>query len=57
MIENNIFFRPFRTTGGAVPFDRITTADYEPAILEGIKAKLDPNGIMNPGTMGFAGCW
>ena len=37
MIENNIFFRPFRTTGGAVPFDRITTADYEPAIREGIK--------------------
>lgn len=37
MIENNIFLRPFRTTGGAVPFDRITTADYEPAIREGIK--------------------
>lgn len=37
MIENNIFFKPFRTTGGAVPFDRITTADYEPAILQGIK--------------------
>ena len=37
MIENNIFMRPFRTTGGAVPFDRITTSDYEPAILQGIK--------------------
>ena len=37
MIENNIFSRPFRTTGGAVPFDRITTADFEPAIREGIK--------------------
>ncbi len=37
MIENNIFFRPFRTTGGAIPFDRITTADYEPAIRQGIK--------------------
>ena len=37
MIEDNIFYRPFRTTGGAVPFDRITTADYEPAIREGIK--------------------
>ena len=33
----NIFFKPFKTTGGAVPFDRITTADFEPAILQGIK--------------------
>ncbi len=37
MIEDNIFLKPFRTSGGAVPFDRITTADYEPAIREGIK--------------------
>ena len=37
MIEDNIFNKPFRTTGGAVPFDRISTADYEPAILRGIK--------------------
>ena len=37
MISNNIFFKPFRTSGGAVPFDRITTADYEPAIRQGIK--------------------
>ena len=37
MLGNNIFLRPFRTTGGAVPFDRITTADYEPAIRQGIK--------------------
>lgn len=37
MIEDNIFFSPFKTTGGAVPFDRITTADYEPAIREGIR--------------------
>ena len=29
MIQNNIFFKPFKTTGGAVPFDRITTADYD----------------------------
>lgn len=34
---NNIFFKPFKTTGGAIPFDRITTADYEPAIRQGIK--------------------
>ena len=25
------------TTGGMIPFDRITTADYEPAIRQGIK--------------------
>ncbi len=37
MIENNIFFKPFKTAGGAIPFDRITTADYEPAIRQGIK--------------------
>ena len=37
MIENNIFLKPFNTTGGVVPFDRITTADYEPAIREGVK--------------------
>lgn len=37
MIKDNIFCRPFTTTGGAVPFDRITTADYEPAIRQGIK--------------------
>lgn len=37
MIEDNIFYKPFRTTGGAVPFDRISTADYEPAILRGIQ--------------------
>ena len=36
MIENNVFYSPFRTSGGAIPFDRITTADYEPAIREGI---------------------
>lgn len=36
MIENNIFSRPFKTTGGAIPFDRITPADYEPAIRQGI---------------------
>ena len=37
MIEDNIFLRPFKTTGGVVPFDRISKADYEPAIREGIK--------------------
>ena len=30
MMRDNIFSRPFKTRGGAIPFDRITTADYEP---------------------------
>lgn len=33
----NVFFEPFKTTHGAVPFDRITIDSYEPAILRGIK--------------------
>ena len=41
MIENNVFYSPFRTSGGAIPFDRITTADYEPAIREGIRQHDD----------------
>ena len=34
---DNVFFQPFKTTNGAIPFDRITTADYEPAIIEAMK--------------------
>ena len=37
MLENNIFFKDFKTSGGLIPFDRITTADYEPAICRGIQ--------------------
>ena len=32
----NVFFSPFRTTRGLIPFDRITIADYEPAIRRGM---------------------
>ena len=38
---DNVFFQPFKTTNGAIPFDRITTADYEPAIMEGMKRHSD----------------
>ncbi len=38
---DNVFFQPFKTTNGAIPFDRITTADYEPAIIEGMKRHSD----------------
>lgn len=37
MKADNIFLREFKTTNGAIPFDRITTDDYEPAILQAIK--------------------
>ena len=37
MNAGDIFLKPFSTTNGAVPFDRITTADYEPAIMQGMK--------------------
>ncbi len=33
----NVFLTPFKTTHGAVPFDRITIDSYEPAILRGIE--------------------
>jgi len=48
MIENNIFFKPFKTSGGTIPFDRITTADYEPAIKRGIQEhEAQVNAIAN----------
>lgn len=37
MKADNVFFSPFKTTNGAVPFDKITNADYEPAIMRAIK--------------------
>lgn len=37
MNADNVFFHEFQTTHGAIPFDRITTADFEPAIMQGIK--------------------
>ena len=46
----NPFFGQYQTPHGTVPFDRIKTEHYEPAILEGIKqqnAELDAI-IQNP---------
>jgi len=37
MKGDNIFLNEFRTTHGVVPFDRITVADYEPAIKAGMQ--------------------
>ena len=37
MKADNIFLKEFKTTNGAIPFDRITTNDYEPAIMQAIK--------------------
>ena len=48
MVKDNIFSRPFKTRGGAIPFDRITTADYEPAIRQGIQEhKAQVEAIVN----------
>ena len=41
MNAENVLLKEFRTTNGWVPFDRITTADYEPAIMQGIKEHDD----------------
>lgn len=35
--NDNIFFSEFKTTRGAIPFDRITTQMYEPAIMEAMR--------------------
>mgnify|MGYP004443239877 FL=1 len=37
MNAENVFLSDFKTTNGAIPFDRISVADYEPAIMQGIK--------------------
>lgn len=33
----NIFFSEFKTTNGAIPFDKISNSDFEPAIQKGIE--------------------
>lgn len=46
--SDNIFLTEFKTTNGAVPFDKITNADFEPAILKGIEEqKQEINAIVN----------
>ena len=37
MNADNVFLHEFMTTHGAIPFDRITNSDFEPAIMQGIK--------------------
>lgn len=36
MKADNIFLQDFKTKNGAIPFDHITTADFEPAVQMGI---------------------
>ncbi|MCI5980805.1 MAG: M3 family metallopeptidase [Muribaculaceae bacterium] len=36
MNADNVFLHEFKTTHGAIPFDHITVADFEPAIRQGI---------------------
>ena len=48
MKAENVLLSPFKTTNGAVPFDKITHEDYEPAILAGIKAsQAEIDAIVN----------
>ena len=37
MKADNVFLHDFKTTNGLIPFDYFTNADFEPAIMEGIK--------------------
>ena len=44
----NIFFTEFKTTNGAIPFDKITNSDFEPAIQKGIEEQTQQiNAIVN----------
>lgn len=44
----NIFFSEFKTTNGAIPFDKITNSDFEPAIQQGIEEQTQQiNAIVN----------
>lgn len=46
--SENIFLSEFKTTNGAIPFDKITNSDFEPAILQGIvEQKQQINAIVN----------
>lgn len=44
----NIFLSEFKTTNGAIPFDKITHSDFEPAIQKGIEEQTQQiNTIVN----------
>ena len=46
--SENIFLSEFKTTNGAIPLDKITNSDFEPAILQGIEEqKQQINAIVN----------
>ena len=48
----NIFLTEFKTTNGAIPFDKITNSDFEPAIQKGIEEQTQQiNMIVNQRSM------
>lgn len=48
MNADNVFFHAFKTTHGAIPFDHITTTDFEPAIMQGMQEhNADIEAIVN----------
>ncbi len=49
---DNIFLSEFKTTNGAIPFDKITNSDFEPAIQKGIEEQTQQiNAIVNQRSM------
>ena len=55
-LAQNPFLQPFGTPHGTVPFDRIRTEHFEPALREGIRRQLAEIDAItaNPDTPTFA---
>ena len=70
--HQNPFFVPYNTPHNTVPFDKITTKDYEEAFMEGIKredeeidaiiavppqVRIAPKYMWFPSTIFLCGLW